>query len=79
MKELKLIDLDIKNNLLKSILKLNENQEILPIINLLMNINNEKVTNIDRKNKCIIYGTLNAYFIYKLYKQEKTSFLWNIE
>ena len=78
MKELKLIDLDIKHNLLKSIMKLNEYQEILPIINLLMNINNEKGTNIDRENKCIIYGTLNAYFIYKLYKQNKISFLWNI-
>jgi len=66
MKELKLIDLDIKHNLLKSIMKLNEYQDILPIINLLMNINNENGTNIDRKNKCIIYGTLNAYFIYKL-------------
>ena len=26
----------------------------------------------------IIYGSLNAYLIYKLYKQEKTSFLWEI-
>ena len=34
VKELKLIDVDIKNNLLKCIMRLNENQEILPIINL---------------------------------------------
>ena len=79
VKELKDIDKDIKNNLLKCIMNLNENQENLPIINLLMNINIDKISNIDRKNKQIIYGSLNAYFIYKLYRQESTSFLWNIE
>ena len=79
VKELKIIDSDIKKNLLKCVMKLNENQEILPIINLLMNINNDNVTNIDPKSKQIIYGTLNAYFIFKLYKQQRTSFLWNID
>ena len=78
VKELKIIDIDITKNLLKSIVKLNEDQEILPIINLLMNINNDKVKNIDPKSKQIIYGTLNAFFIFKLYKQQRTSFLWNI-
>ena len=78
MKELKYIDQDIKNNLLKSIMKLNENNEIFPIINLLMNINNGEISNIDPINKKIIFGTLNAYFIYKLYKQEKTEFIWEI-
>jgi hypothetical protein len=51
VKELKIIDIDIKKNLLKCVMKLNENQEILPIINLLMNINNDNVTNIDSKSK----------------------------
>ena len=78
MKEIKFIDSDIKNNLLKSVMKLNENNEILPIINLLMNMNNGKISNIDKKNQQIIFGTLNAIFIYKLYKQEKTGFLWDI-
>ena len=55
VKELKIIDLDIKKNLLKCVMKLNENEEILPIINLLMNINNDNVTNIDPKSKQIIY------------------------
>ena len=78
VKELEIINIDIKNNLLKSIMKLNENQEILPIINLLMNINNDKLENIDRKNRQIIFGSLNAYFIYKLYKKNNIKFLWNI-
>ena len=51
MKEIKFIDSDIKNNLLKSVMKLNENNEILPIINLLMNMNNGKISNIDKKNQ----------------------------
>ena len=78
MKEIKFIDSDIKNNLLKSVKKLNENNEILPIINLLMNLNNGKISDIDKKNKQIIFGTLNEIFIYKLYKKEKTGFLWDI-
>ena len=78
MKEIKFIDSDIKNNLLKSVMKLNENNDILPIINLLMNMNDGNISNIDKKNQQIIYGTLNAYFIYKLYKSEKTGFLWDI-
>ena len=44
-------------------MKLNENNEILPIINLLMNMNDGKISNIDRRNKQIIFGTLNAIFI----------------
>jgi MoxR-like ATPase len=78
MKEIKFIDSDIKNNLLKSVMKLNENNEILPIINLLMNMNDGKISDIDKKNQQIIFGTLNAIFIYKLYKQEKTAFLWDM-
>jgi len=78
MKEIKIIDSDVKNNLLKSVMKLNENNEILPIINLLMNMNDGKITDIDKKNKQIIFGTLNAIFIYKLYKKEKTGFLWDL-
>ena len=40
---------------------------------------NDNVTNIDPKSKQKIYGTLNAFFIFKLYKTERTSFLWNID
>ena len=79
MKEFKLIDLDIRNNLIKSIMNLNDNNEILPILNLLMNINSDRISNIDRKNKQIIFGTLNAIFIFKLYKINKLEFLWKID
>ena len=51
-------------------MKLNENNEILPILNILMNMNNGKISNIDKKNNQFIFGILNAIFIYNLYKQE---------
>ena len=68
-----------ENNYLKIIMKLNEFNEIMPIINLLMNIYNRNYSDFGRNNLQIIYGTLNALFIFKLYKKEKTSFIWNIE
>ena len=78
VKEIIFIDSDIKNNLIEGILKLKEYNELLPIINLLIDMNNEKIINIDKKTKQIIFGTLNAIFIYKLFKKEKISFLWDI-
>ena len=48
IEQLKVINLD-KKNLIKCILKLSENNEILSIINLLININFYVISNIDKK------------------------------
>lgn len=75
---------DIKANVLKGINKLNEFTEMKNISTLLLDItkgDNIKGNNFyfSEENLKIIYGTINAYFIYKMIQSEIFGKLWEID
>ena len=78
IKELRNIDSDINNNLVKSLIKIEENNQLIKLI--FNAYSNCKISNISTKSKKIIYGSLNAFFIFKLYKNNiNISFLFEIQ